>query len=328
MNVIELTRDLVQIPSPSGEEKAIGEYLYNRLKINFNVTKQKVGNRFNIIATNGNPKIIFTSHMDTVPKQIEYNEDDKYIYARGACDAKGPVAAMIIAAENAVSKGYTNIGVIIDVSEEDDFSGIKELSKKYITNINKKYAPELVIVGEPTDFKIINGQKGLLTIQIETFGKSAHGSTPEKGICAISKCIEILEKLKQFNWPESDNLGRTTLNIGVITGGTSANTVSDYTQTIIELRTTISNTELLKQIKPLLRNGKIKLINNYEPKFSKVKIPLKTKDVIIASYFTEMFFWENSLVFGCGKPEYAHADNEKILKKDLIKAVKYYEQMI
>ncbi|MGV8086722.1 MAG: M20/M25/M40 family metallo-hydrolase [Candidatus Woesearchaeota archaeon] len=322
---INLTKDLVKISSPSGEERDMGNYLYNRLKKRFNVKKQKVGNRFNIIATNGNPKILFTTHMDTVPKKIKYEEDNKYIYARGACDAKGPMAAMIVAMENALDKGYKDIGLIIDVGEEDDFSGIKEFIKYNKEKFN--YNPKLVIVGEPTDFEIIIGQKGLLTTTIETSGKTSHGSTPEKGICAITKCLEILTKLNKITWPKNKNLGKTTLNIGLINGGISSNTVSDYAKAVIELRTTIANKKILQKIRAVTQKNRVIITNNYEPKFSKVIPSLKNKKTI-APYFTEMLFWKNSIVYGPGKIKYAHADNERILKKDIIKAVRDYEKLI
>lgn len=185
MKIVNLTRDLLRIPSPSGDERGIGKFLVRRLKKSFNVKIQKVGNRFNILATKGETRLILTTHMDTIPKQLEIKEDDNYLYGRGACDAKGIIAAMICAGEEAIKKGLNNFGILLDVDEEKDFSGVK----KAIKLIN----PGFVIVGEPTDFKIAIGQKGLIGIKIKCFGISASGSS-EKGISAIDKLIEILKK--------------------------------------------------------------------------------------------------------------------------------------
>src|SRR3989338_9268297 len=95
MDVINLTKELVNIPSPSGSEREIGNFLVQRINKNFNVKIQKVGNRFNIIATKGVPKLILTTHMDTVPKQIKADEDNNWIYGRGSCDTKGIICYYI-----------------------------------------------------------------------------------------------------------------------------------------------------------------------------------------------------------------------------------------
>ena len=189
MKTIELTKELLKIPSESGNEKAIGTFILDRLKKNFKVEIQEIGNRFNIIATKGKPEILLTTHMDTVPKQLELREDNEYLYGRGACDTKSIIAGMIIACEEAIDLGIDNFGILFDVSEETDFSGIKEA----INIID----PKIVIVGEPTNFNLVIGQKGLIGIKIICKGKNAPGSTPEKG----KECY--LEFLKYLNNKES-----------------------------------------------------------------------------------------------------------------------------
>src|SRR3989338_10768849 len=193
MKTIELTKELLQISSESGKEKEIGKFLLKRLKRNFNVKIQKVDNRFNILASIGKPEILLTKNMDTVPKQLEVREDKNYLYGRGACDTKSIIVCMIIAGEEAINTGIRNFGILFDVSEETDFSGIKE-AVKLVT-------PKIVIVGEPTDFKLATGQKGLLGIKIKCFGKNAPGSTPEKGRSAINRLIEILYKINKIILP-------------------------------------------------------------------------------------------------------------------------------
>jgi acetylornithine deacetylase len=319
MEVINLLRDLVKIPSPSGEEENLGKYQIKRLRKKFDVQIINVGKRFNVIATIGQPKIILTTHMDTVSKPIQYQEDEEYIYARGACDAKGSMAAMIIAAERMIDKGYRDIGLIFDVGEEADFSGIKE--------IYGKYDPEFVIVGEPTKFNMIVGQKGLLGIKLIFKGVAAHGSTPENGVSAIEKCLDSLNYIRKINWPIDEKLGATTINIGTINGGQSPNVVPDYAETIIEIRTTKENKYIKKLINKNLDNSNIEILYDYDPVYTKTEIDTELTKTT-APYFTEMYFWKNSIVIGPGDPSYAHSDDEKILKKDLIKAIDIYVQII
>ena len=322
MEIEDLLRDLIKIPSPSGEESEIGEFIANRLKSNFKVVKQKVENRFNILAYNKKPEIILTTHLDTVPKQLEVREDNEYFYGRGACDAKASIVSMIIAAERLVKQGITNIGLLFDVSEEDDFSGIK----KAVSLVN----PKFVIVGEPTDFNIVIGQKGLLRIKIKCFGKSAPGSTPEKGVSAINKLVNQLNKMIFKKWPVS-KLGKTSFNIGRISGGSAANVVADYAEAVVEFRTVSDNELIIKMLKELCMTFEI--IYSYSPSFLVEDNLVKDMGVnkIIVPYFTEMYFWNKKascIVFGPGKYEFAHSDNEKIAKVDLKKAVEKYIQIL
>jgi len=325
MGVIELARDLVKIPSPSGEEKEVGLFIVERLKNNFDVKIQKVGNRFNILATKGKPNLILTTHMDTVPKQIKINEDEINLYGKGSCDAKGILACMVCACEEASQKGLNNFGMVFDVSEEADFAGILKAKDE----IN----PKFTIVGEPTDFKIVFGQKGLIQLKIKCKGKSAPGSTPERGISAIDKLVEILESIKKINLPEDDNLGKTTINIGEISGGSAPNVVSESAEATIEIRTAKSNKEILQLLNEVVPNECLEVNYEYEPvlnenldfirkfQFDKISVP----------YFTEMYFWgkkSKTIVFGPGKYEFAHSDEEQIRKEDLIKGKEIYLKMI
>src|SRR6267142_1924146 len=102
MNVNELTRKLIDIPSVTGDEKLVGMFLQTYLEgLGYSVQLQEVAaDRFNIFATTrAAPRVVLSTHMDTVPPFIQSCEDDENIYGRGACDAKGIIAAQIVAAE-------------------------------------------------------------------------------------------------------------------------------------------------------------------------------------------------------------------------------------
>lgn len=325
MGTMNLTKELLKIPSPSGKEKLIGEFLVKRLRRNFKVKTQKVGNRFNILATNGKPRVILTTHIDTVPGQLRFREDNNYLYGRGACDAKGIIASMICAGEEAARLGISNFGILLDVSEETDFSGIK----KAMNLVD----PEVVIVGEPTDFKIVTGQKGLIGIKIKCTGKSAAGSTPEKGSSAINKLIDMLFKLRSKQLPEDKILGKTTLNIGKIEGGSAPNVVADYAEAIVEFRTAKQNQKIINILTNSIPKKNMMIDYSFDPVISKdIKFVNKlNSDKITVPYFTEMYFWSKkakTIVFGPGKYKFAHSDDEKIRKKDLEKGKECYLNMI
>ena len=314
MNATELTKELLKIPSPSGEEKEIGNYLVNRLKTNFEVTTQKVDNNFNIFAIKGNPKLVLQTHIDTVPKQLELKEDVGFVYGRGACDTKGIIACMVLAAEEAVKVGKTYFGLVFTVCEETNFAGIKQA----VTQLD----PELVIVGEPTDFKVVYGQKGIFSFKIECKGKSAHSAMPEKGDSAIIKLLDELDRIRKIKLPENE-LGKTTLNIGTIKGGTVNNVIPDYAEADISVRTTVS----AEEIKELLG---IKEAVSLDPTIitDQELLDKFSYDKITVPYFTEMYFWKKAIVFGPGKIEFAHSDDEKISKTDLERGKEEYLQII
>ena len=122
MNLFELTRRLIDIPSISGEEQAVGEFLASYLKqLGYSVELQAVeaGGRANVMATTGaRPRVVFSTHMDTVPPFIASSEDESHIRGRGACDAKGIIAAQIAAAERLRAEGSEEIGLLFTVDEE------------------------------------------------------------------------------------------------------------------------------------------------------------------------------------------------------------------
>ncbi|MFH1071990.1 MAG: M20/M25/M40 family metallo-hydrolase [Nanoarchaeota archaeon] len=325
MDVIKLARGLMQVPSPSGEERRIGEFLVKRLERNFCVKKQKVGKRFNILATKGAPRLLLSTHMDTVPSQLEVREDAEFIYGRGACDAKGVMASMICAAEQAAESGYRDFGLLFDVGEEDDFSGIR----KAVRLVH----PELVILGEPTDFKVVVGQKGLLGITIVCRGRSAHGATLEKGVSAINQLIDVLGKLRALRLPKDPVMGETTLNIGKLNGGSSPNVVAAQAEAGIELRTTTLNKIVLALLETCIPRQNIIIECSYEPVLAKgVLVPLLDNyEKIIVPYFTELYFWQEkakAVVFGPGNLNYAHTGKERIRKTDLEKAAQIFAGLV
>jgi acetylornithine deacetylase len=325
MDIVELARDLIKIPSPSGEEKEVGLFIVERLKNNFDVKIQEVGNRFNIFAIKGKPNVILTTHMDTVPKQIKINEDEINLYGRGSCDAKGILACMICACEEALQKGLDNFGMVFDVSEETDFTGILKAKDE----VNPKFS----IVGEPTDFKIVFGQKGLIQLKVKCKGKSAPGSTPEKGISAIDKLIEILGSIKKINLPKDEKLGKTTINIGEISGGSAPNVVSENAEATIEIRTTKPNKEVIQLLRDVVPNECLEINYEYESVLNENPSFIKkfSFEKISVPYFTEMYFWakkSKTIVFGPGKYEFAHSDEEQIKKEDLVKGKEIFLKMI
>ena len=132
MKLFELTRELIDIPSVTGDEKSVGEFLGIHLAgLGYDVQMQEVAQeRFNVIATTAEPpQVVFSTHVDTVPPYIGSTEDEARIYGRGACDAKGIIAAQIMAAERLRAEGFNRVGLLFTVDEEMGSLGAQVANK-------------------------------------------------------------------------------------------------------------------------------------------------------------------------------------------------------
>src|SRR5262249_6244570 len=232
MDIFQFTRELMEIESTTWNEGAAGRWLRDYLAdAGFEVTAQPVSDdRVNVFARLGNPRVTFSSHMDTVPPFIGFRDDEENIYGRDACDAKGVIAAQVFAAQRLKDEGVTDIGLLYLVGEEDGSDGAKVANK--IPNSNR-----FLINGEPTESHQAIPTKGALRLVIEVTGKTAHAAYPELGDSAIEKLLDILDDIRKNEWPVDAVLGPTTYNIGTITGGRKANVVPDIAASELMFRT-------------------------------------------------------------------------------------------
>ena len=246
IDVIELTRSLVEIPSVTGEEKLAGEFLFSLLhNQGWVCDRQEVAaDRFNVVARRGRPEIILSTHMDTVPPFFGFREDEEFVYGRGACDAKGIIATMICAAQELVSEGETDLGLLFVVGEETDSAGAK---KARDLDLDCSF----VIDGEPTDNELVVGHKGMLYARIKTTGVTAHSAYPDQGESAIDKLLDILVKLRALEFPEDSRLGETYLNVGTIHGGRAPNVIPDAAEAEILIRTVASSARYVEILQEL-----------------------------------------------------------------------------
>ena len=223
MNLFELTRRLIDIESISGNEKNVALYLADYLRgcgADVSLDEAEPG-RPNVVAQWGKPDVVLSTHLDTVPPFFSSREDGEFIYGRGACDAKGIIAAQIEAATRLRAEGIANIGLLFVVGEERNSAGAIAANQK---PIGSKY----LIDGEPTDNRLVLGTKGVLRVSVEAHGKMAHSAYPELCEPAIEKLIDALDILRKLKLPEDELLGQTTYNIGIIEGGVAPNVIPGF----------------------------------------------------------------------------------------------------
>lgn len=317
----------MDIPSTSGEEEAVGSWLRDYLEsLGWTVELQPVSeNQNNVIATlNDTPRVWFSTHMDTVPPFIPPTEDDEKIYGRGACDAKGIIAAQITAAEQLRTEGINDIGLVYTVEEERASTGAKALNLHPLAE-----KCEYMINGEPTDNDLAVGSKGTFRLILKTHGKAAHSAYPEEGDSAIEKLLDILEDVRHTKFPNDEFFGETTLNIGTIEGGLALNVIAPTAEAGLAIRLTTKRQPIEDALRNLIRDrGEIEVLSCSEPVRMLEVDGFKQKVVRFTTDIPHMPNWGKPLLLGPGSILVAHTKDEFVLKKDLETAVELYYSLV
>ena len=327
MNLFQLTKELMAVPSVSGDEEAVGFWLRDHLQgLGWRVELQPVSeNQNNVIAwLNDTPRVWLSTHMDTVPPFIAPTEDDEKIYGRGSCDAKGIIAAQITAAERLRVEGVEDIGLLYTVEEERSSTGAKT------ANLHPLAAKcEYMINGEPTDNDLAIGSKGTFRLNIKTTGKAAHSAYPEEGDSAIERLLDILEDVRHTRLPNDDFFGETTVNIGTVEGGVALNVIPPFAEAGLAVRLTTPRQPIEDAIKSVVRDrAEIEVLSCSEPVRMVDLDGFEKKVVRFTTDIPYLTNWGKPLLLGPGSILVAHTKDEFILKKDLERAVELYVSLV
>jgi len=322
MDVVALTRQLVDIESITDNEASVGDFLQRELtRLGYQAYKMAVeGPRCNIFATSpqeSRPAVVFSTHMDTVPPFIPSSEDAQRVYGRGSCDAKGIIAAQITAAERLREEGVY-VGLLFLVGEEKDSQGAKTANQQ-------SPGCRFLVNGEPTENRIAVASKGTLRIDLTAQGRMAHSAYPELGESAIDKLLEALNRLRAMKLPVAEGIGPTTLNIGMIEGGRAPNVIPDKARAQLLYRLVGPANELRREIEQAV-SGLASVESVLETPF----VRLRTLDglpTMTAAFTTDIPWltnWGEPLLIGPGSIHVAHTDGEYVEKKQLSEAVELY----
>ncbi|HEV7764846.1 MAG TPA: M20/M25/M40 family metallo-hydrolase [Thermoanaerobaculia bacterium] len=325
---IAFARQLIDVPSPTESELPAGELLERELtRLGFATRRQDISpTRFNLLAlAGGTPRVLFNSHIDTVPPWFPSREDDEYLYGRGACDTKGIIAAMIAAGERLRLRGIDEFGFLFVVGEETDSIGAKAANVAF-ADLGSQY----VVVGEPTESKFARASKGALTCHVRFKGVAAHSAYPHLGESAINRMVAAIAEINNTDWGTHEVLGRTTVNVGVVRGGQRPNIIPAEAECEMIFRLVTTPEQVQHQLDALVANhdGGIILSRGNPPQF--MVVPEGAESHVVA-FNTDVPWLPNlgmPLLFGPGSILDAHGANEKISKRDLLAAVVTYEEMV
>ena len=332
LDSIQLTRRLVDIESISYNEGAVGAFLAEFLATQgFAVEKMPVeqhkesrstSERFNVYACvpGQTPDVVLSTHMDTVPPFIASSEDDEFLYGRGTCDAKGIIAAQIAAAKKLNEQGI-RAALLFVVGEERDSAGAKT------ANLHPR-GSRFLINGEPTDNRIALASKGTLRAAIRASGKMAHSAYPELGESATHKLIEALHRILAIPLPALDEVGPSTLNIGLISGGHAPNVIADFAEAQVMVRLVGSSEETRRALEQAVE-GLATVDYTLEIPFKRLHA-VEGLPTMVAAFTTDIPWltnWGEPVLLGPGSIHVAHTPHEKLAKRELLDAIDLYVEV-
>lgn len=327
--VFELAGDLIRLQSVTGEEKIAVEWmkgLFDRWGWHYEAIPVTEG-RENLFVSFGTPSILFTTHLDVVPAPPELfipRIEGDVLFGRGACDAKGIAATMLVVARRLRSQGIDNFGILLVVGEEVEGDGARKAA-----SVLKSRGIQYLINGEPTEGKLLIAHKGDYIFEIECEGRACHSGYPELGIDANQRISSLIAHLYTLKWGEDEVLGKGTLNVGVVKGGVAMNVVSPHATATCYIRT-VEDSELVAQrVREAVGDrALVREIWRADPSFL-TDVPGFEKGV--AAYGTDIPNFRElgaqAVLYGPGTIHVAHTANEKLLAGDVEQALEGFERI-
>jgi acetylornithine deacetylase len=322
VETIAFARGLIDIDSTTGQERAAGDWLASVLRARgYAVVEQPVARGCsNLFATLDPPAVVLSTHYDCVPPFFPSSIRDGALYGRGACDAKGILAAQLAAAERLRAAGERRIGLLFVVGEERGSDGAA---------LANTMAPgsRYLINGEPTDSRQATATRGVLRLKLHAQGRACHSAAPENGISAIDLLIDALIHLRTLPLPSDPVLGSTYYTIGLIDGGVAPNVVSPHASAEVLFRIVGPADDVLAAIQSLASTVTIEEVLRVSP------VRLHTVDDVPSAVFpftTDVPFlgaWGTPLLFGPGSFLVAHTAEERVDLAELEGAIATYQRL-
>ena len=322
LDVLQFAHELIDIDSTTGREDRAGAWLTAQLRaLGYTVSEQTVERGCaNVLATLDDPLVVLSTHYDCVPPFFPSSVREGKLYGRGACDAKGILAAQVAAAERLRAEGERRVALLFVVGEERGSDGAELANRQALRT-------QFLINGEPTDSRLGIATRGNLRVRLRASGRACHSAAPEHGESAIDKLIDALVYLRTLDLPVDPTLGRTHYSIGLIEGGVAPNVVSPHASAEVMFRTigpadeilsTISVLSSLVAIEEVLRVPHVHL--HVVDGFESAVFPFTT-DIPLLSR------WGTPLLFGPGSFLVAHTDDEHVALDELRAAVDGYVRL-
>ena len=348
--------DMLNIDSTSGREAGFAEYLVNQFAgPGRRIETFDVGDgTMNILVSWGDPKVIFCTHLDTVPPYISPSADEEIVRGRGTCDAKGQIFSMYLACIQLEERGYSDFGLLLLAGEETGSFGAKSYNS--MISANESYTQKWLIVGEPTDNAMASAAKGTKSFEVTFDGRACHSGYPENGESAILYFNDFVNALRSIVFPSDPVLGDTTWNIGKLVSDNPQNILSEKVSCRVYFRTTFESDEMVcnvmkniagadarlrfgrrraqdgsdivaKEVAPWQKAMTVKAFGGDTPSRFEVLPGFSSKPVAFGSDAPQLTCFGHKILCGPGSILVAHKDEEYIRIRDIETAVANYVRM-
>lgn len=324
VDVVALAAELLAIHSTTRDEGAAVDFVARWLVArDWNVTVQEVTpGRGNVWASRKGGGVTLSTHLDTVPPYVPPRREGGRLYGRGACDAKGIAAAMMVAADRLVAMGEQRVDLLFVVGEERGSDGARMANQLPATS-------KWLVNGEPTESILASGCKGAQRVVVRTKGREAHSAYLHLGESAITPMLSMLLELQQLPLPVDDILGPSTVNVGLIKGGTEANIVPGACEAEMMIRLVGDVKDVKKVLEPWARGRAELEYGSFIPAQHFHTVPgFKTAPMAYTSDIPLLTNWGTPLLFGPGSIHVAHTPDEFIEETELRASVDSYVALI
>lgn len=322
-DVVDLAIRLMECDSTSGSETAVMGVAEDTLSSRGWRTQRipvTVGRDCILATSDLAPVVTLSTHLDTVPPYIAPRLEGEILYGRGACDAKGIAASMIVAAERLRSRGVA-VALLLVVGEETCHDGA-HAANTFATS------SRILINGEPTESTLAVGTKGALRVLVRTRGKAAHSAYPEMGHSATRDLVHLLAELDELRLPTDALLGETTVNIGQLSGGVADNVIAPSAEARLMFRLVTPAAELWPAIERWAGERAELEAGVMIPPVRLETLPgFPTSVARFATDIPALTAWGTPYLFGPGSVHVAHTPHEHVDTRELASAVDAYERI-
>lgn len=319
---VDLLEKLVLIPSVTGEEGALTQFVAERcLPPGWTADWTEVTpGRSNLFLHGGEARVVFTTHADTVPPFLPPRREGGRLFGRGACDAKASLAAMAVAAGDLARQGAP-VGLLVVVGEERGSDGALAANRE-------AHPARYLVGGEPTSNRFVGGSKGALRITATAQGMAGHSSQPGLGRSAVLPLLDFLADLRALAWPPDAVFGDTTWNIGVIEAGAAPNVIAENARAEVLFRTGVRVEDVLSRVVAAAAD-RVRLDVPYrsDPILFRCPRGRQGEVVAFACDLPLLSAWGEPILVGPGSIGDAHAAEENVALDEVEAAVPLYLEL-
>ena len=317
---MDLFRQMLSMDSTSGSERPMGEWLAANLEAPSVQTFEVGDGTLNVLLSWGTPRVVFCSHMDTVPPYIPPHFLSDRVTGRGSCDAKGQVWAMYQACRRLAAAGRSGFALLILSGEETGSWGAKAFA-------TTDFRAPLLVVGEPTEGRMVSASKGTKSFGLNFIGEPFHSGYPQFGRSAVEDFIDFAGRLREAAFPEDPLLGATTWNIGEVSSPNPQNILSPQLTCRVYFRTTFaSDASVVEWMRSQAVPGRLEVTERGGDAPARYfTLPgFPSAPASFGSDAPHLSNFRDKIICGPGSIRFAHRSDEHILLADIEKAIETY----